>query len=121
MKTWLNRSDHFTKSPDRDDPYVRDECTETRLNRPDRLTKNSVTETILTSETIILKPGFSSISCAIFLCFPHEEPLGVDRLTLGEGRWENWLVHEFFFSHWPVVQAIFLGQSVHCFMAIRVA
>ena len=30
----------------------------TRLNRPDRLTKNSATETILTTEKIILKPGF---------------------------------------------------------------
>ena len=42
---------------DRDDPYVRDECMETRLNRPDHLTSNSVTETILSSETMIWKPG----------------------------------------------------------------
>ena len=30
---------------------------ETRFNRPDRLTKNSVTETILTSEMSVWKPG----------------------------------------------------------------
>ena len=30
---------------------------ETRLNRPDRLTKHSATETILTSETSVWEPG----------------------------------------------------------------
>ena len=37
--------------------YVRDAYVETRLNRPDRLTKHSVAVTILTSETIMWKPG----------------------------------------------------------------
>ena len=36
--------------------YIRDECMETRLNRPVRLTK-TVTETIFTSDTIMWKPG----------------------------------------------------------------
>ena len=30
---------------------------ETRLNRPDRVTKHSATETIRTSETSVWKPG----------------------------------------------------------------
>ena len=44
---------------DRDDPYVKDKCMETRLNCPDHLTKNAVTETILMSEMILLKPGLT--------------------------------------------------------------
>ena len=31
------------------------------------------------------------------------------------------LVSAKFFSHWPVVQAIFLGLCMHSFLAIRVA
>ena len=58
METWLNRPDPLDGTfCDRDDPYVRDECMETRLNRPDRLTKHSVTETILTLEKNVWKPG----------------------------------------------------------------
>ena len=41
----------------RDNSCVRDECMENGLNRPDHLTKHSVTETIFTSETIMWKPG----------------------------------------------------------------
>ena len=36
------------RSLNREDLYVRDECMKTRLNCPDCLTKNYVTETILT-------------------------------------------------------------------------
>ena len=56
---------------DRDDPHVRDKCMKTRLNRPDRLTKNSVTEPILTSETIIRKPGITErrvIALVVGIC-----------------------------------------------------
>ena len=54
------RPDGLTKNSvgDRDDPYVRDECIEPRLDRPpDRVTKNSATETILTLETSVWKLG----------------------------------------------------------------
>ena len=59
METRLNHSDHFkTKnSYDRDNLYVRAKCMETRLNHPDHLTKNSVTEVILTLELSVWKPG----------------------------------------------------------------
>ena len=42
---------------DKDDPYVRGQCMETRLNRPDHFTKHSATKTILTPETSAWKPG----------------------------------------------------------------
>ena len=55
---WSSRSLDKTFC-DRDDPYVRDECMETRLYRPDSLAKYSERETILASE-IVWKPGLAS-------------------------------------------------------------
>ena len=56
VSKWSSRS-HDKTFCDKDDPYVRDECMETRFNRPDRLTKHSATETILMSEMSVWEPG----------------------------------------------------------------
>ena len=56
METRLNRPDRLTKHS-MTETILRDECMETRLNRPDRLTKHSTTETILMLQTSVWKPG----------------------------------------------------------------
>ena len=85
VSIWSSRSLDKTLCDRDGDPYVRDECMETRLNRPHLLTK-IVTETIFTSETIIWKPGFKSVvgSCRcclkmddLYLCTKRGESRGL--------------------------------------------